>query len=246
VWNNPLEFARRSSFWELLVSNGPRRSSGAAGSNHEAERRRKARQAIRHLRAAEPSLGQIIDHVGAHHPIITPDPFIALAGSITQQQVSMSAAAAIYGRIRDLCPRRRVTPRAILALSEAELRGAGLSRQKAAYLGNLAAAFASRTLTATGLRRLSDEDVIATTTRIKGVGRWTAEMLLIFCLERADIWPADDLGLRKAVQRYLQLDQLPAAKTMHALAEPWRPYRTYASWYLWRSLEGPLMPGIAL
>lgn len=158
----------------------------------------------------------------------------------------MSAAVAIYERLRNLCPRARLTPAAVLALDRRALRGAGLSRQKAASVHNVAEAFASRTLTAAGLRRMSDEEVIAATTRIKGVGRWTAEMLLIFCLQRRDVWPVDDLGLKKAVGKLLGLDELPPAATMHEVAEPWRPYRTYATWYLWRSLEGPLMPGVAL
>lgn len=221
----------------------------APGTNHrrtEEQRRREARAAIRHLRAARPSLAEIIARVGAHRLVITPNPFVALIGSITQQQVSMTSAAALYRRLRDRCPGRRVTPSAVLALDEQTLRGIGFSRQKAAYARNTARAFVERQLVGARLRRMPDEEVIRETTRIKGVGRWTAEMLLIFCLERPDVWPIDDLGLRRAVQHYLALPELPDATTMNALAGPWRPYRTYASWYLWRSLEGPLMPGIAL
>jgi DNA-3-methyladenine glycosylase II len=158
----------------------------------------------------------------------------------------MSAAAAVQKRVNGLCPRGRVTPDAILDLSEDELRGAGLSRQKAKYVRALAEHFARGMLSSRKLRAMTDEEVIAATTQVKGVGRWTAEMLLIFCLERPDVWPIDDLGLRKAVRDFLGLDELPDPRTMQAAGEPCRPYRTYASWYLWRSLEGPLMPGLAL
>jgi DNA-3-methyladenine glycosylase II len=209
-------------------------------------RRRAARAAARHLRRVDPRFGVLIDHIGPHALIVTRDPFLALAGSIIQQQVSMAAAAAIQRRVRALCPRNRLTPRSVMSLSLDELRAAGLSRQKSQYLHNIAEAFASRRLTPAKLRRMSDDDVIAATTLIKGVGRWTAEMLLIFCLERPDVWPVDDLGLRKAVGRFFDLPELPTPAAIRDVADPWRPYRSYATWYLWRSLEGPLMPGVAL
>ncbi len=210
-----------------------------------AERERLARRAVRHLRRASPRLAEIIDRVGPHRPIITPSPFVALVGSILQQQISMSAAAAVFQRLRQAAG-GRISPRAVLELGTEGLRAAGLSRQKAAYLQELARAFASRRLSGAALRRMDDEAVIAAVTQIKGIGRWTAEMLLIFCLERPDVWPIDDLGLRKAVRDFLGLRELPDVATMQATGEPFRPYRTYASWYLWRSLEGPLMPGIAV
>jgi DNA-3-methyladenine glycosylase II len=216
------------------------------GTNGVEHRRRTALVAIRRLRQVDPRLGRLIAQIGPFRPDITPDPFIALIGSIIQQQLSMAAATTIYRRVRGLCPRQRLTPKAILALDDDALRGVGLSRQKAAYLRNLADAFATRTLTAAGLRAGSDDEVIAATTAIKGIGRWTAEMLLMFCLERPDVWPVDDLGLRKAVRNFLRLGELPPAAAIRELADPWRPYRSYATWYLWRSLEGPLMPGVAL
>ncbi len=206
-----------------------------------------ARAAVRHLTRANPRLGTLIKKIGPHRPIITPNPFVALVGSIIQQQISMGAAAAVQKRINALCPPRgRVTPAAILNLKDDALRGAGLSRQKTRYIRSLAEHFASGELNSRNLRKMADDEVIAATTRVKGVGRWTAEMLLIFCLERPDVWPIDDLGLRKAVRDFLELDDLPEVKTMQTVGEPWRPYRTYASWYLWRSLEGPFMPGVAL
>ena len=214
-------------------------------SDRRKERERLARRAVRHLRRVSPRLAEIIDRVGPHRPIITPNPFVALVGSILQQQISMSAAAAVFQRLRRAAG-GRISPRAVLELGPDGLRAAGLSRQKATYLLELAQAFATRRLTGAALRRMDDEAVIAAVTQIKGVGRWTAEMLLIFCLERPDVWPIDDLGLRKAVRDFLGLRELPDVATMQATGEPFRPYRTYASWYLWRSLEGPLMPGIAV
>lgn len=225
-----------------------RRQRGARQTAVALERRRQALRASRALRAADPTLGELIASIGPHRPIITPDPFTALLCSIVQQQISMSAAAAVQRRLRALCPRRRFSAKAILALEDDDLRSAGLSRQKIRYARDLAHHFASGRLSAAQLRRMDDEQVIAATTQVYGIGRWTAEMLLIFCLERPDVWPIDDLGLRKAVGRFLGSTNgaLPDAKTMRAAGERWRPYRTYASWYLWRSLEGPFMPGISL
>jgi DNA-3-methyladenine glycosylase II len=214
--------------------------------SRSARRETAARAAVRHLTRADPRLGALIKRIGPHRPIITPDPFVALVGSILQQQISMSAAAAVQKRVKALCPRGRITPAAILDLRNGGLRAAGLSRQKTEYIRSLAEQFACGALSARKLRAMTDEEVIAAATQVKGVGRWTAEMLLIFCLERPDVWPIDDLGLRKALRAFLGLDQLPDTRTMHTAGEPYRPYRTYASWYLWRSLEGPFMPGVAL
>lgn len=212
----------------------------------EARREAAARAAAEHLSACDARMGRLIAHVGPHRPIITRDPFVALAGAITQQQVSMSAARSMQRKLRAMCPRGRLTPAAVEALDLRKLRSAGLSRQKAIYLRGLAQAFSRGELTARKLRAMSDEAVIEATTALHGIGRWTAEMLLIFCLERPDVWPIDDLGLRKAMQRYLGLGEMPKAREIAGAGDAWRPYRSYATWYLWRSLEGPLMPGIAL
>lgn len=219
---------------------------GARLNGRDVERRTRALKATRRLSKVEPQMAALIRAAGPHRLIIHPDPFTTLLGSIVQQQISMTAAAAIRGRLQDLCPRRRFTAKAILAIDEADLRAAGLSRQKAIYVRDLAAHFADGRLRAAKLRKLDDEEVIQATTQVHGIGRWTAEMLLMFCLEREDVWPIDDLGLRKAAQRYLGLADSPKADIMRDFGERWRPYRSYASWYLWRSLEGPLMPGVAL
>ncbi len=157
----------------------------------------------------------------------------------------MSAGATIFRRLKALCPQSRLTPRAILETSEARLRSAGLSRQKSAYVRNIAESFASRRITPAGLRRVSDDEVIEAVTQIKGVGRWTAEMLLIFSLHRPDVWPIHDLGLQRAAQAFLSLRKSPTPEAVHKLGEPWRPYRTFATWYLWRSLERPVAPAVA-
>jgi DNA-3-methyladenine glycosylase II len=202
------------------------------------------RAAQRHLRTADQRWAALLARVGPYRPSLTPDPFIALVGSIVHQQVSMSAGAVIYRRLKALCPRGRLCPAALLSQDEAALRTAGLSRQKASYLRNIAEFFARGRARRARLRRAPDEEVIEQVTQIKGVGRWTAEMLLIFCLHRPDVWPVDDLGLRKAGQRFLGLAEMPTPKALQELGEPWRPYRTYATWYLWRSLELPVAPAI--
>ncbi|MFH1746676.1 MAG: DNA-3-methyladenine glycosylase [Planctomycetota bacterium] len=213
--------------------------------NRKADQTSIDRRALRHLRRADLRFGELIKQVGPYCPTITANPFNTLIGSIVHQQISMAAATTIQKRLKARCPRRRITPAAILALSDDDLRGVGLSRQKAHYVRSIAEHFASGALTTRRLRRLSDEDVIAATTRIVGIGRWTAEMLLIFCLERPDVWPVDDLGLRKALGRFLGRDDGVDAKSAMAVGDPWRPYRTYACWYLWRSLESPILPGVS-
>jgi DNA-3-methyladenine glycosylase II len=221
----------------------------APSSDHRSDRTAQpphaaTRAALRHLCRADARLARLIRRVGPYCPAITRDPFLALVGSVVHQQVSMSAAAAILTRLRHLCG-GRLTPAAILRRDEDELRTAGLSRQKAAYLRNIADAFGSRTLTSAKLRRMSDEEVIRAATAIKGVGRWTAEMLLIFCLQRPDVWPVDDFGLRKALRDFLGWSEVPAPATVGEVGDRWRPYRSYATWYLWRSLEGPIPPRVA-
>lgn len=207
--------------------------------------RARHRRALRYLRAADPGLRRVIDRVGPFRLRFCCDPFVTLAGSIVHQQLSMAAARSIRYKLRALCLPGRVTPQAILALSDRELRGVGLSGPKVRYLRALATAFSTGELTARRLRRLPDEEVIRLTTALPGIGRWTAEMLLIFCLKRPDVWPVDDFGLRTAVRSYLELRELPDRQRMRQVAEPWAPYRTYAAWYLWRSLDNPILPAVA-
>ncbi len=227
---------------------GPRPAARENGrtAGRTQERQRRALLAAAHLSAADPRMAALIARIGPHRPIRTADPFVSLVQAIISQQVSMKAAAAIGKRVRALCASGRFTAAELRARRLPTLRRAGLSRQKAIYIHDLADHFATGRLSAASLRRMSDEEVIAATTAVKGIGRWTAEMLLIFCLERPDVWPVDDLGVRKAVQRFFDLAATPAAREIRDVAAPWRPFRSYATWYLWRSLEGPLMPGVAV
>ncbi len=197
------------------------------------------------LRSTDSRLAAIIDRIGPYQISLTRDPFVVLLGSIIHQQLSMKAAATIRGRVRALCPRGRMTPSAIAAIELDALRAAGLSGQKVAYVRDLAAHFLDGRLTARGLRRMSDEEVIAATTDIKGIGRWTAEMLLIFCLNRPDVWPIDDLGLRTALHRLTRARKPLSRERLIRLGEAWRPHRTCATWYLWRSLDNPVLPGVS-
>ena len=165
------------------------------------------------------------------------DPFSALVRTITSQQLSTKAAATIHGRILELMPGGVATPDAIERTTDQQLRAAGLSRQKIAYVRDLATHAANGALPLHSLNTLGDEEVIAAITRVKGLGRWSAEMFLMFRLHRADVLPVDDLGIVVAVQRLYGLRKRPKPDRLRKIAEPWRPYRTVACWYLWRSLE---------
>jgi len=167
-----------------------------------------------------------------------PDIFHGLIQSIISQQLSTKAAATIFQRfIALLPPGHEPAPHHVLPLDDTALRGVGLSRQKISYLRDLSQKVLDGSLQPDQLAGLPDEEVIEALTRVKGVGRWTAEMILIFRLLRPDILPVGDLGIVKAIQRAYGLRKTPDAKRMMKIAEPWRPYRSVASWYLWRSLE---------
>jgi DNA-3-methyladenine glycosylase II len=169
------------------------------------------------------------------------DPFSALVRTITSQQLSTKAAATIHRRILELMPAGVATPEALERISDDQLRAAGLSRQKIAYVRDLARHAVSGDLPLHTLNALSDDDVIAAITRVKGLGQWSAEMFLMFRLHRADVLPVDDLGIVTAVQRLYGLRKRPKPDRLRKIAEPWRPYRTVACWYLWRSLENTPM-----
>jgi DNA-3-methyladenine glycosylase II len=193
-----------------------------------------------HLRAADPILAGIVDLVGAYTLGRRSSHFNALLSSIVSQQISTQAAATIMGRVEALFPSAEgVTPDAILAVGPDPLRAAGLSGMKARYVLDLAERVADGRLDLDLLATLDDEAVIAELIQVKGIGRWTAEMFLIFSLGRLDVLPVDDFGLRAAVKRSYGLDDLPKAPAIRALAVPWAPYRTVATWYLWRSLSLP-------
>jgi DNA-3-methyladenine glycosylase II len=196
------------------------------------------RRAVRHLRRADPVLEGIIGTVGPCR--LRQDagggPFAALVEAILYQQITGRAAATIHGRLRDAVGRKHPRPPDIRALSDEQLRKVGLSRQKIGYLRDLAEKAASG-LPLSRLRRLADDDVVAALIGVKGIGRWTAEMFLMGRLGRHDVLPVDDYGIQKAMQQAYRKRALPKAEWMRRTAEPWRPYRTVASWYLWRSLD---------
>lgn len=193
------------------------------------------------LAARDPKLGALIARVGPFtvQPAAIVRPLDALARSIAYQQLSGKAAATIFGRVRGLYPRRKwFSPELILATSDEIFRGAGLSRNKTAALKDLAAKTLDGTVpTHRALARLSDEEIISRLTSVRGIGRWTVEMLLLFHLGRLDVWPVDDLGVRKGYARTFGKKVAPTPKELLAIGEKWRPYRSVAAWYFWRALD---------
>lgn len=165
--------------------------------------------------------------------------FEALVRAIVYQQLSGKAASTIYNRFKNLFEDDvGLSPENVINQTHEELRSVGLSNQKARYVHNIAEAFANGSVTK-NIDELNDVDVIENLTAIKGVGPWTAEMFLMFTLQRPDILPVTDLGIQKGMQLYCELEKLPGPDFMQKTAEPWRPYRTLASWYMWRLVEGP-------
>ena len=164
------------------------------------------------------------------------DLYLDLIEAIVSQQLSGQAAATIFDRFLDLFPRRQPTPRRLRAMRLERLRAAGLSRQKAGYLHNVAAFALCHDLSRAALRPLSDDEIVALLTQIKGVGRWTAEMLLMFPLDRPDVFPVDDLGIQLAMQQLYGLRSRGPRlrRRLTAIAEAWRPHRTLACKHLWR------------
>jgi 3-methyladenine DNA glycosylase/8-oxoguanine DNA glycosylase len=164
--------------------------------------------------------------------------FAALAEAIVYQQLTGKAAATIFGRVRALCPRSKLSAAQLLALPDEALRGAGLSQSKLLSLQDLARRVESKELpTLRQLEQLDDEGVIGRLTHVRGVGRWTVEMLLIFRLGRRDVLPVDDYGVKKGFAHAFSLPALPTRAELEARGERWRPYRSVVSWYLWRVSE---------
>jgi DNA-3-methyladenine glycosylase II len=165
------------------------------------------------------------------------DHFSALVRAIAGQQLSTKAAATIYARLLDLMPDRQPSPEALAALTDEQLRAVGMSRQKSASLRDLSEKVLSGLVDLDALSRMSDEDVISSLVRVRGIGRWSAEMFLMFRLHRPDVLPVGDLGIVNAVQKVYRLRKRPTPERILKLGEAWRPYRSIASWYLWRSLD---------
>lgn len=197
------------------------------------------RRAVAHLKRADPTLAAVIARVGAcrFEPRAEGTHFEAVARSIVFQQLSGKAAGTIHGRFHDLYGGRAPAPAELLATEDAALRAAGLSRQKVGYLRDLAARVDAGDVPLVDIETLSDESVVAALTRVKGVGRWTAQMFLMFRLGRPDVLPDLDLGVQKAVQLAYGLPTMPKPADVLRIGQPWAPHRTVAAWYLWRSLD---------
>ncbi|MFN2541797.1 MAG: DNA-3-methyladenine glycosylase [Chthoniobacterales bacterium] len=196
-----------------------------------------------HLGATDPRLAALIGRARRYNitPSLSVRPFDALAESIAYQQLSGKAAATIWGRVRGLYGKRKyLDPKAVLATADEKLRGAGLSRSKVAALKDLAAKTLDRTVpSARALARMSDEEIVERLTQVRGIGRWTVEMLLLFDLGRPDVWPVHDYGVRKGFAKTFGRRKLPTPKQLSRLGEKWRPYRSAAAWYFWRALDQP-------
>lgn len=203
--------------------------------------------AARELAASDGAMAAIIERVGPCQLRMTwrSHYFRALVEAIIYQQLSGKAASTILRRFRSLYPPGRFpSPELIARTPVSKLRSVGLSRQKISYIKDLAMRAASGSFPARRLAALEDEHVIAHLTEVKGIGRWTAEMFLIFCLGRSDVLSPSDLGIRKAVQKAYGYKSLPSPRTVERHGRRWAPYRSVACWYLWASVDGP-PPGAA-
>ncbi|HVX38701.1 MAG TPA: DNA-3-methyladenine glycosylase [Gemmatimonadaceae bacterium] len=197
------------------------------------------RTAVRHLKRADPVLAEIIERVGPCRLELRAEGthFQALARSIVFQQLSGKAASTILSRFFALYPDRTPTPDAVLATPDDVLRAAGLSRQKIGYLRDLALKVSDDSLPLDAVEHMEDDDLIAHLVQVKGIGRWTAQMFLMFRLGRPDVLPELDLGIQNAIKRAYRKRKRPTPKDVKKFGARWRPYSTVACWYLWRSLD---------
>ena len=200
-------------------------------------RNQRIQDALKHLKATDPIMRKMIDRVGPFTLRPERDRFWMLVRSILSQQISTAAARTIRGRVQALAEPIGITPESILNLPETELRGAGVSARKVEYIRDLATKTNDGSINLSQIGRLSDEQIIKQLVEVKGIGRWTAEMFLMFSLGRLDVFPIDDLGIRNAIAAHYDVSSPPTRAEMNAVAEPWRPYASIASWYCWRSLD---------
>jgi DNA-3-methyladenine glycosylase II len=194
-------------------------------------------KAIRHLKKTDPVMKRLITAVGPCELKREKDRFRTLVRSIVGQQISTAAAKSVMAKLEDRLPGDRLTPDAFHQISFAELKSSGLSRQKTEYLLDLATHVLDERLPLANIGRYSDERVTEMLTHIRGIGIWTAQMFLMFSLGRLDIFAPDDLGLRAAIGNLYDYHERPGKKECEIVAQQWAPYRTIASWYLWRSFE---------
>lgn len=184
----------------------------------------------------DPDLATIMNNVGEYKLKRKNQHFSVLVESIISQQIATNAAEAIFNRFKKLYS-KFPTASEILSTRKSKLRAVGLSGMKIEYLKDLARHIEEGKLNMKTFSKMKDEEVIAQLTQVKGIGRWTAEMFLIFSLGRQDVFPVDDLGLRKGVQMLFSLPEIPKPKEVEKLGEKWKPYRTIVTWYLWKSLQ---------
>jgi DNA-3-methyladenine glycosylase II len=194
------------------------------------------RKAINHLKKCDPVLRGIIERVGPFRMAYGEPQFASLAEAIVYQQLNGKAAETIFKRFAALAG-DPLTPEGILKLSDAQFRGVGLSKQKSAYLKDLAQKTAAGVLDFSRLPELPDAEVIEHLTQVKGIGVWTAHMFLIFSLRRPNVLPTGDYGVQMALKRHYRKRKLPKPKDMEKIARAWEPYRSVACWYMWRSLD---------
>lgn len=195
------------------------------------------RQAITHLKRSDPVLKPWIEKIGPCTMNYRPADFTTLVRSICGQQVSGASARAVYNKL-EAATKNRVTPTQVLTLGEEGLRGCGFSRQKTAYVLDLAEHVKSKRIRFADLSAMPDQEVIAALTEVKGIGVWTAQVFLMFALQRRDVLPVLDLGVRAGFKKVHGLEALPSTKELEAYGERWSPWRSVASWYLWRAMDG--------
>lgn len=192
---------------------------------------------IKHFQTVDPVLAGVLSHM--EFPEVTPhdDHFQELCDVIISQQLSSKAAATIFARFENLFPKKNITPEKLLKLSDAEIRAVGTSGSKTVFLKNLARAVVEKEIILEDLPRMTNEEIIAALTKLKGIGPWSADMFLMFSLGREDVFSYGDLGLRRAIQKLYNFKSEPTQKQVEKLSGRWSPYRTYAARILWKSLE---------
>jgi DNA-3-methyladenine glycosylase II len=194
------------------------------------------RKAVNHLKKSDPILRAIIERVGPCRMEYGVPEFSSLAEAIVYQQLNGKAAVTIFNRFAALAG-EPITPEGILKLSDEQLRSVGLSKQKSAYLKDLATKTAAGLLDFSRLPELTDAEVIEHLTQVKGIGVWTAHMFLMFSLRRPNVLPTGDYGVQMAIRKHYKKRKLPKPKDMEKIAKAWEPYRSVACWYMWRSLD---------
>lgn len=190
---------------------------------------------LNHLRK-DRKLAKVIDRIGEFNLSLTKNPYESLVEAIITQQLSAKAADSISTKFRTIYG-KFPKPSDVMETSDAKLRKAGLSYMKVSYIKDLSKKVESKEIRLSYMKNLSDEEIIVQLTQVKGIGRWTAEMFLIFSLGRLDVLPVGDLGLRKGIKNLYSLEELPEKEQIERIAEKWRPYRSVATWYLWRSQD---------